>query len=66
MIIINFWISNLCFHFSLLQLLVTALEHVKIPSKKEEKKEKFIFTENTKIVKLLLDYMLDVLILPYK
>ena len=43
-----------------------ALENVKFPSKKEEKAEKFSFTENAKLVKLLLDYLLDVLILPYK
>ncbi|XP_053393707.1 proteasome adapter and scaffold protein ECM29-like [Mercenaria mercenaria] len=48
-----------------LQLVMPALEKVEFPQNIEKRKEKFSFVNNPSIVKLLLDYMLDLLIVPY-
>ncbi|XP_041357221.1 proteasome adapter and scaffold protein ECM29-like [Gigantopelta aegis] len=50
---------------SILQLLIPALQHLKMPQNVEERSAKFGFGDKPKISKLLLDYMLDVLLLTY-
>lgn len=51
--------------FSLLLMLMPVFLHIKIPSDPEKCKSLFGLGEKMKVAKLLLDFMLDVLLLPY-
>ena len=52
---------------SLLQLIIPALQYVEIPSDVAKKNEYFQAIKSTpKLQKLLLDFMMDTLFLPYK
>ncbi|CAI9736898.1 adapter and scaffold ECM29-like [Octopus vulgaris] len=50
---------------SLFQLLVPALQHVKIPSDPSKLEQMYQFSERPNISRLFLDYVMDVLLLPY-
>ena len=51
--------------FSFLQLIMPTLENLVFPQSMEQRKEKFKCIDNPIIRKLMLDYMLDLLIVPY-
>ncbi|VDI04676.1 proteasome component ECM29 [Mytilus galloprovincialis] len=50
---------------SILHLMMPALEHVKMPQDDKQKQQIFGLTEKPLIVKVMLDYMMDILLLPY-
>ncbi|GAB1605474.1 proteasome adapter and scaffold protein ECM29-like [Argonauta hians] len=50
---------------SLFQLLVPALQHVKIPSTVSKLEQMYQFADRPNISRLFLDYVMDVLLLPY-
>ena len=50
---------------SLLQLLMASLEHVKIPPDPKQRIAMFGLTDKPQTTKALLDYIMDILILPY-
>ncbi|XP_076089191.1 proteasome adapter and scaffold protein ECM29-like isoform X1 [Mytilus galloprovincialis] len=50
---------------SILHLMLPALEHVKMPQDDKQKQQIFGLTEKPLIVKVMLDYMMDILLLPY-
>ncbi|KAL4235658.1 hypothetical protein ACF0H5_004053 [Mactra antiquata] len=50
---------------NLLQLIMPALSDLQLPQSMDQRKEKFSFINNAALTKLLLDYMLDVLTVPY-
>lgn len=50
---------------SFLQLLMPALEYVQFPQNIQDRRQKFQFITNPSLTKLLLDFMLDLLIVPY-
>lgn len=51
---------------SLLQLVMASLQHLQIPSSVAEKKAKFSFVDKPLVSRLLLDFMMDMLLLPYR
>lgn len=51
---------------SLLQLLIPALLHLKLQQNMAQRRATFSFCERPAVLKLLLDFMMDVLLLPYK
>lgn len=57
-----FWL----FVFSLLQLVLPVLGHIKIPDSTEGRLKMFQFREKSGHVQLLLDFLLDVLLMPYR
>lgn len=52
--------------FSLLQLFIQALRHVKMPKTEVEAQTKFPLKDKPVVKSVLLDYCMDVLLLPYK
>ncbi|XP_046357928.2 proteasome adapter and scaffold protein ECM29-like isoform X1 [Haliotis rufescens] len=50
---------------SLLQLLIPALLHLKLQQNMAQRRATFSFCERPAVLKLLLDFMMDVLLLPY-
>ncbi|XP_070194752.1 proteasome adapter and scaffold protein ECM29-like isoform X2 [Littorina saxatilis] len=49
----------------LLQMMIPALQHLKMPRTMEERRQKFQLMDKPVTRQLLLDYMMDVLLLPY-
>ncbi|KAL3868785.1 hypothetical protein ACJMK2_041546 [Sinanodonta woodiana] len=50
---------------SFLQLLIPVFEYIKMPSSVEERRALFNLNEKPKVVKLIQDFIMDVLLLPY-
>ena len=46
--------------------MMPAFAHIKMPSDMEERKTKFAEAIKLDIAKVLLDYMMDLIVLPYK
>lgn len=61
----NFLSAENLFLFSLMQLLIPTLYHVKYPAEKAKGTSVFNLGEKPEIVQQLLDFMLDVLLMPY-
>jgi len=53
-------------YFSILQLIIPVLGLVKVPQDLEQKDKMFIFKEKPDVAKLFLDFILDVLLMPYR
>ena len=51
---------------SILQLLTPALQYVKMPKAEAECRAKFPLIEKPVVKQLLMEYFMDVLLLPYK
>ena len=55
-----------CLGCSLLQIMIPALPHLKMPRTVEERREKFQLKDKPVTRQVLLDYMMDLLLLPYR
>jgi len=56
----------LIFFSSLLQLVLPVLGQIKIPDSTEEREKMFEFTAKPGVAQMLLDFLLDVLLMPYR
>ena len=56
----------LSFSCSLLQLVLPVLGQIKMPDDATKKEKMFEFKENSQMANLFLDFLLDVLLMPYK
>ena len=63
---ISIFFDVVCFLYSLLQLFVIGLQHFKISEDTSAKKKLLNLEEKTNLRKLLLQFLLDVVILPYR
>lgn len=64
------WKASLAWHiffkFSLLQLVLPVLGHLKVPDSIEGRQKMFQFTEKSVVSQILKDFLLDVLLMPYR
>ena len=59
-------INYVIYTSSILHLMMPALEHIKMGSDEKKRKQIFGLTDKPLVVNVMLDYMMDVLLLPYK
>lgn len=59
-------INYVIYTSSILHLMMPALGHIKMGSDEKKRKQIFGLTDKPLVVNVMLDYMMDVLLLPYK